>query len=153
LLQAAAYDLPLEPRARILPEERLEAALLLNDRDAVERLILRERPGIAEQRAQYLYTQASLRDRSLVNELQDLYDGQCQLCLWHPRQNYGHTLCHGHHIQWLSRGGDDQIANMILVCPNHHTAIHRIDAPFDFCDMTFDFGTRRERLQLDLHLR
>jgi len=94
LLQAAAYDLPLEPRARILPEERLEAALLLDDRDAVEKFILKERPGIAEQRAQYLFTQASMRDRHLVDELQNLYNGQCQICLWHPRQNYGHTLCH-----------------------------------------------------------
>lgn len=153
LLQVAAQDLPLEPRARILPEERLEAALLLNDRDAVEKLILKERPGIAEQRAKYLYTQASKRDHRLVDELQDLYNGQCQICLWHPRQNYGHTLCHGHHIQWLSRGGDDQLLNMILVCPNHHIAIHKIDAPFDFGDMAFDFGIRRERLLLDLHLK
>lgn len=152
LLQSAARDLPLEPRARILPEERLEAALLLDDRDAVEKLIAAERPGIAEQRAQYLYTRASARDRNFVEELQDLYNGQCQICLWHPRNHYGYTLCHGHHIQWLSRGGEDQLANMVLVCPNHHTAIHRIDAPFDFGDMAFDFGRRREYLQLDLHL-
>jgi hypothetical protein len=41
---------------------------------------------------------------------------------------------------------------MILVCPNHHSAIHKIDAPLDFSDMAFDFGVRRERLQLNSHL-
>ena len=132
ILQAAARDLPLEPHARILPEEKLEAALLLQDPLAVENLILKEHAGIAEERRAYLYSQAPSRNHRLVEELQDLYEGQCQICLWHPRQHYGHSLCHGHHIHWLSRGGEDELANMILVCPNHHSAIHRIDAPMDF---------------------
>lgn len=152
LLLAAARDLPLEPRARILPEERLEAALLLEDKVAVEKLIVKERPGIAEQRAQYLFSQAAARDRRLVDELQDLYDGQCQICRWHPKQNYGYALCHGHHLHWISRGGDDQLTNLVLVCPNHHAAIHRIDAPFDFSNMTFFFGTHQESLQINSHL-
>jgi 5-methylcytosine-specific restriction enzyme A len=153
ILQAAARDLPLEPRARILPEEKLEAALLLQDPLAVENLILKEHAGIAEERRAYLYSQAPSRNHYLVEELQDLYEGQCQICLWHPRQHYGHSLCHGHHIHWLSQGGEDELANMILVCPNHHSAIHRIDAPMDFHDMSFDFGMRREYLQLNLHLK
>src|SRR3712207_8348770 len=37
-------------------------------------------------------------------------------------------LCHGHHIQWLSQGGEDEIENMVLICPNHHTAVHQADA-------------------------
>jgi 5-methylcytosine-specific restriction enzyme A len=152
ILLAVARDLPLESRARILPEERLEAAFLLNDALAVEKLILQEQPGMTEQRRSYLYSQAPARNHRLVDELQDMYNGQCQICLWHPQQHYGHALCHGHHIHWLSRGGDDQLTNMILVCPNHHAAIHKVDAPLDFRDMAFDFGTRREPMQLNLHL-
>ena len=42
-------------------------------------------------------------------------------------------------------------------CPNHHAAIHQVDAPFDFADLTFEFrkGTvkGRESLQLNTHLR
>ena len=30
----------------------------------------------------------------------------------------------GARIQWLSRGGDDTLENLMLVCPNHHAAIH-----------------------------
>lgn len=153
VLQAAARNLQLEPRARILPEEKLEAALLLDDPLAVEQLILQEKPGVAEQRRLYLYNQAPTRNHRLVDELQNLYNGQCQICLWHPRQYYGHSLCQGHHIHWLSRGGDDELTNMVLLCPNHHSAIHKMDAPLDFHDMAFDFGIRREHLQLDLHLK
>ena len=152
ILQAIARSLPLEPRARILPEEKLEATLLLQDPLAVENLILQENAGVAEERRAYLYNQAPSRNHRLVEELQELYQGQCQICLWHPREHYGHDLCQGHHIHWLSRGGDDELTNMILVCPNHHSAIHKTDAPLDFNDMAFDFVIRREYLQLNLHL-
>jgi hypothetical protein len=41
---------------------------------------------------------------------------------------------------------------MVLVCPNHHSAIHRLDAPLDYADFSFDFGTHREALSLKEHL-
>jgi hypothetical protein len=41
---------------------------------------------------------------------------------------------------------------MVLICPNHHAAIHRCDAPFDFADHTFLFDEHREPLRLDRHI-
>jgi predicted HNH restriction endonuclease len=32
------------------------------------------------------------------------------------------------------------VENMILVCPNHHAAIHRDDAPFDYKDLSYTFS-------------
>jgi hypothetical protein len=152
LLVAASRSLPLEWRARILPEERLEAALLLGAADTVNASIRVERPGIAEERARYLYQQATSRNHELVQSLHDLYDGRCQVCAWEPRESYGHSLCHGHHLQWISRGGEDRLENLILICPNHHAAVHRCDAPFDFDDLSFVFPDHREQLRLRDHL-
>ena len=152
LLTNAAKNLPLETRARILPEEGLEAALLLGNSTVVENLIQQERPGIAEQRQSYLYQQVPTRNPGFVAELQQMYEGKCQICLWSPRTKYKVNLCHGHHIHWLSRGGADELSNLMLVCPNHHTAIHRVDAPFDYKDYSIDFGTHKEVIQLNLHL-
>lgn len=152
ILATAARNLPLEPRARILPEERLEAAILLGDAKAVEELITKERPGIAEERVTYLYRQAPTRNPRFVQDLQDLYAGRCQICLWHPREQYGYQLCQAHHILWLSRGGEDEPENMILICPNHHAAIHRVDAPLDYQNLVFEFGTHREPVRLNHHL-
>jgi hypothetical protein len=91
-----------------------------------------------------------------VLHLQDLYGGRCQICLYDPVRIYGRQVCHAHHIQWLSRGGEDELDNLVLVCPNHHAAIHQVDAPFDFGDLAFEFGTgvqaRREPLELNRHL-
>jgi 5-methylcytosine-specific restriction enzyme A len=152
ILLEAAKGLPLESRARILPEERLEAALLLGDSKRVTELVQKESNGLAEARQAYLYQQASRRNPNLIANLHTLYNGRCQICRWNPLDIYNHNLCHGHHIHWLSRGGADVIGNLILVCPNHHAAIHKADAPLDYSDLSFDFGTHREQVQIDHHL-
>ena len=146
-LLAYAEALPLEPRARLLPEERLEALLLAGDEEAVTRLLRDEPAGIAEKRRRYLMTEVVRRDRDLVANLRDLYDGECQVCGWAPRRHYRTELCEAHHVRWLSRGGSDALANLVLVCPNHHRAIHRCDAPLDFELKAFVFPTTREQLR------
>jgi 5-methylcytosine-specific restriction enzyme A len=148
-----ATKLPLEPRARLLPEERLEALLLAGDEEAVSRLLKDEPAGIAKERRDYLMTQAVHRDRDLVEELRKRYDGECQICGWAPRRNYGPKidLCEAHHVHWLSRGGTDSLDNLVLVCPNHHRAIHRCDAPFDFEKNAFLFSTITEPLKRVRH--
>jgi hypothetical protein len=145
-LLAYAEVLPLEPRARLLPEEKLEALLLAGDKNAVARLIQDEPAGMAEERRHYLATEVVGRDRDLVERLRDLYGGQCQICGWAPRSRYGAEICEAHHVRWLSRGGDDALSNLVLVCPNHHRAIHRCDAPFDFGQNAFVFLNMHETL-------
>lgn len=89
-----------------------------------------------------------------VEWLQKQYSGRCQICGFDPRTRYGHRLCHGHHIVWLCRGGEDRIRNMVLICPNHHAAVHQADAIFDFAGLEFRFANGvTERLQLNQHLR
>lgn len=144
--------LPLEPRARILPEEKLEAELLLGNTDIVEQLVKKEPSGISLKRKEYLYKTAPKRNTNLVKELQGIYKGKCQICEWTPIYIYGVNLCEGHHFQWISRGGEDKLDNMVLICPNHHSAIHKCDAPLDYKDLAFDFGGFREKLQLNKHL-
>ncbi len=40
----------------------------------------------------------------------------------------------------------------MLVCPNHHAAIHRTDTPFDFRTGTYPFPFAPEAVQLNRHL-
>jgi 5-methylcytosine-specific restriction protein A len=145
-LLAYAESLPLEPRARLLPEERLEALLLAGDENAVARFLREEPAGMAQERRRYLMTEVARRDRDLVEQLRELYAGECQICGWAPVRSYKAQLCEAHHVRWLSRGGDDALTNLVLVCPNHHRAIHRCDAPFDFGCNAFVFGTTKESL-------
>jgi len=146
-----AERLPLEPRARLLPEERLEALLLAGNEKAVARLLKDEPAEMAEERRAYLAEEVLRRDRDLVEELRELYSGECQICGWAPLNRYGANLCEAHHVRWLSRGGEDVLTNLVLICPNHHRAIHRCDAPFDFEYNAFVLANMREALTLMHH--
>ena len=141
-----------DEQARLLPEDDLELALDTGSAEAVQRLILHTPNGIARARMEYLYTRAPTRSRKLATDLHELYAGHCQICLWNPCEKYGSNLCQGHHIHWLSRGGADHLDNMVLVCPNHHAAIHKCDGAFDYADMAFIFPKYRGVLQINRHI-
>jgi hypothetical protein len=151
ILEAYARWLPIEPRARLLPEERLEALLVSGDPESVQSLLAEEPSGLAAARREYLIKRAATRRRLLTADLRDLYRGSCQLCRWAPRSLYETELCEGHHVRWLSRGGDDELSNMVLLCPNHHRAVHACDAPFDWASMGFAFPNGTERVVLLEH--
>jgi 5-methylcytosine-specific restriction enzyme A len=102
LLAEFSRDLPVLERVAIYPEDEFEARLVYGSTAGVLK-VAEERTGYA-QRLHYLNETVDVRrSRRNVERLQGLYDGRCQLCLYDPRNRYGHALCHGHHIQWLSR--------------------------------------------------
>lgn len=152
LLSTYAAELPVLDRVAIYPEDEFEARLV--HEEPVKDLIVREPSHQRDRRQLYLFESVDIqRARRHVLELQQMYGGQCQICGYDPQQRYGHRTCQGHHIHWLSRGGDDELENMVLVCPNHHVAIHRDDAVFDYADMTFGYSNgTREKLIRNLHL-
>lgn len=152
LLAEYARDLPVTAHAAIYPEDEFEARLVHDE--SVGHLIAREGSALHGRRIRYLYETVDVqRARRHVITLQEMYSGRCQICLYDPQDAYGHRTCHGHHIQWLSRGGDDDLENMMLVCPNHHAAIHRDDAAFDYGELVLLFSNGvREPLRLNQHL-
>jgi hypothetical protein len=139
LLSVFARDLVTLQRAAVYPEDEFEARLIHGD--IARPLVLREERAAYDRRHAYLFERFDVqRARRHVEHLQETYAGRCQLCRYDPRRRYGHALCHGHHIRWLSRGGEDDLDNLMLLCPNHHAAVHRDDAPFDFASLTFAYS-------------
>ena len=151
LLRAWCTDLALEPRAHLVPETLLERAYAEADRAAVDRLLSDPAVGMAPARRAELRA-AVVRNRQLVVELRTMYGGVCQLCGSDPGERYRHPICEAHHLQWLSRGGRDEKQNLILLCPNHHRAVHACDAHIDHSRRAMDFGSRLEEVRVDLHL-
>jgi 5-methylcytosine-specific restriction protein A len=152
LLMQFAADLPVLKQVGIYPEDEFEARLHLGQR--ARESLLKEATERNAARVQYLFETVDVaRARRHVRWLQNAYGGRCQICLFNPRQRYDRGLCHGHHIQWLSRGGEDEIDNMVLICPNHHAAVHHADAVFDYADLTFRFSNGlSEAIQINQHL-
>jgi 5-methylcytosine-specific restriction enzyme A len=139
VLALFACELPVVDTGAIFPEDQLEARLLLGS-DALN-VLIPETEARYVARTKYLYESFDVtRSRRYVEWLQNKYNGRCQICLFDPRQKYGRRLCHGHHIRWLSRGGEDELDNIALVCPTHHAAIHADDAVFDYSSLAFMFS-------------
>ena len=91
--------------------------------------------------------------RRVATELRETYAGRCQVCEFDPRIRYAQEICHVHHVVWLSRGGDNDRTNLMVLCPNHHAIVHRDDAPFDYGSLAFSFANGSvEALRLNLHL-
>ena len=97
------------------------------------------------------------RNSAEVAWLKKKYSHRCQICGSVPfNGDLGNDICEAHHIVWLSRDGTDTRDNMILLCPNHHAAMHTNDPPptFDREMLCFKFAEDNViTVQLDLHLR
>jgi len=152
LLVAWAGSLAREPRAyQVVDETLLERAFEAGE-DAVRETVAAYHIGVSPQKRSALL-RAFRRNRTLVEDLQRMYDGRCQLCGFDPRLLYGVRACNGHHVVYLSRGGPDDITNLMLLCPNHHEVIHATNAVFDFKDRHYVFpNNRREPLVLNTHI-
>jgi 5-methylcytosine-specific restriction enzyme A len=116
LLERYAEHLKLEPRAALVPEDRLEALMSHDDDEAVDALIREHStPELAEERRLYLWSLRQTRRADLVRDLRKIYGGRCQLCAWDSIAEYGIDLCEAHHVRWLGRGGKDVKTNIIMV--------------------------------------
>lgn len=153
MLAQVASLLELEPRAKLIPEDRFEALALAGDREEVKRLLAAEAPGLSQERREYLYGPAINRTRSWTRTLREMYQDSCQMCGWSSMGKYRTEVCEAHHLHWLSRGGPDELENVMLLCPNHHRVVHRVDAVFDFSDQSFLLpGEHRQGLREPGHL-
>jgi 5-methylcytosine-specific restriction enzyme A len=152
LISSFARGLPTLERVHLYPEDEFEARLVMGS--GARELLLRESKAAYGVRMRYLFETIDItRARRHVEWLQTEYSGRCQICLYDPRSRYGRNLSHGHHIQWLSRGGDDTLENLMLICPNHHGAVHQDDAVFDFQTLAFYFSNGLvEEIRLNNHL-
>lgn len=152
LLQAFCAQLPIEPRARaVLDEVELEEGYSAGQ-NQLELLLQDEALAYSVARRSELVSTYP-RNRQLVDRLNRLYRGRCQLCGFDSPTLYEVDSAEAHHIVYRSRGGEDVLQNMLLVCPNHHIVIHRCDATFDYAKLRFLFCKGRvEPLCINRHL-
>lgn len=92
------------------------------------------------------------RNRRHVRELKERYARSCQICGSVPFDGGFGDVTEAHHIHWLSRGGSDSLDNLVLLCPNHHAAIHAADPEFDREKLVFRFNGGVLPIRLNRHL-
>ena len=110
-------------------------------------------PPEERERGRELRLEAYRRNSAQVRYLKTFYSGRCQLCGSNALNGQFGELSEGHHIEWLCRGGVDEKENIMILCPNHHAAIHQVDPRFNREALVFQHGSAAIPVQLDQHLR
>lgn len=153
LLESFAAQLPLETRAyQVVDEAELEKAYAVGTPERLELLMAEQPIGYSEETSTGI-RQAYERNRRLVRTLHKLYHGRCQVTGHDSPLLYGVPTAEAHHIVYRSRGGADELDNLVLLCPNLHNAIHSTNATFDYSKLAFVFPNGRvEPLIMNNHL-
>ena len=72
---------------------------------------------------------AFVRSAEVVKETRKRANGVCQYCNQPAPfvDKKGNPYLEVHHVIWLSRGGEDNTATPVALCPNCHTRMHVLD--------------------------
>jgi 5-methylcytosine-specific restriction enzyme A len=91
-------------------------------------------------------------DRSIGEDLKALYDFRCQICGENFGKQYDQKVVEVHHIVQFVRSMNNDYDNLMVICPNHHTVIHKANPVFDRLSLTLSYpNAYHEVLRLDRH--
>lgn len=127
--------------AHDLTEEEIEYVINFKD----------ERAGIKIVQGE---TQKRVYNTSIIKQLKRLYKGKCQLCGNNPVAEYSVNITEVHHIEHFSVSQNNDSSNLIVLCPNHHRLIHKLNPVFDISRKSFLLPDGRElKIVEDYHFR
>lgn len=93
-------------------------------------------------------------DRSIGESLKRLYNFRCQICAENFGKVRGVDTAESHHIEAFVKSLNNDSENLLIVCPNHHTVIHKAQPVFDRKRLIFAYPNGfKEGLQLNVHLQ
>jgi len=91
-------------------------------------------------------------DRSIGEDLKTLYEYRCQICGENIGKPYDQRVVEVHHIIQFVRSMNNDYDNLMVLCPNHHTVIHKADPIFDRKALKLSYPNGyHETLRLDRH--
>ena len=92
-------------------------------------------------------------NRKISEQLKKNYKFRCQICGRSAGEFYGVNLAECHHITPFSESLNNDAANLLIVCPNHHRIIHAANPIFDRERKLYLYPNGFEEiLQLNEHL-
>jgi hypothetical protein len=123
-----------------LSEEEVE--FLINSHDTTAGIVFQE--GLKVKR---IYNQ------SIIVQLKKLYNFRCQLCGCAFIEEYGVDYAEAHHIEYFTKSKNNNVNNILILCPNHHRIIHKLNPKFDYEHLEYVFSNGKiEKVLLNFHL-
>lgn len=101
----------------------------------------------------YHLTKIRKLNRKIGDYLKSLYGFRCQICGKHVGDIYDAKITECHHINYFIHSLNNDVSNLLIVCPNHHRIIHAKNPIFDFDNKIYRYPNGyEEQLKLNMHL-
>lgn len=92
-------------------------------------------------------------DRAIGNNLKRLYGHRCQICGEQVAENYGTRVEEVHHIDPFVTSLNNDVSNLLVLCPTHHRIIHAAHPEFVWNKLEFHYANGlHEGLRVNQHL-
>lgn len=135
-----SYETNIIEKYEILSEEEIERIVNLTD-DNSDYIVKNKDGKVRRYR------------KSIIKQLKLLYSGKCQLCGEVIFEQMGVAICEAHHIQSFAETHNNNVNNIIILCPNHHRLIHKLNPRFDREKLEFVYSNGIiEKIKCDYHL-
>lgn len=93
-------------------------------------------------------------DRAIGNNLKRIYEHRCQICGQRVAEEYSVSVDEVHHIEPFVTSLNNDVSNLLVLCPNHHRVIHAAHPAFLRSRLSFRYPNGlEENLRVNLHLR
>lgn len=114
---------------RINQKLREKRARRLSDEELIKKISTYTR----KVRVQRVLSKQYARNEHVAEYAKRRANGKCQLCGQNAPFNdkSNQPYLEVHHIQWLSKGGEDKIDNIVALCPNCHRKMHILNLQDD----------------------
>ena len=97
------------------------------------------------------YGKIRIYNKEIIRSLKKLYKGKCQICGVSPFDKT--DLTEAHHIEYFIESQNNDSNNIMILCPNHHRYIHKLNPKFNFKTLCFELeGGETVSLKLNHHL-
>ena len=92
-------------------------------------------------------------DRAIGNNLKRVYEHRCQICGEQVAELYSAHVDEVHHIDPFVRSLNNDVSNLLVVCPTHHRIIHAAKPNFVRTELSYHYPNGLvEGLKLNFHL-
>lgn len=92
-------------------------------------------------------------NNSIGKNLKELYEYRCQICGKKVGEIYDSNVVEAHHIDSFIKSLNNNMNNIMIVCPNHHRIIHDVNPVLNVKKKVFIYDNGfKEGLKLNYHL-
>lgn len=102
---------------------------------------------------QHRYVKIRKLNKAMGENLKLLYNYKCQICGTKFSIDHDCNIAESHHIEYFTKSMNNDMKNIIILCPNHHRIIHKTDAVFKRGKISFFYPNGLvEKVKINLHL-